>query len=426
MIAIIVLLIEFIILSLFNSMNIEISDVIAIIMIIIFSIIFLVYVASNKKLSKYKGALMAGYFIRIGLLFLDIYGKEIYILPNSGYDSEMYFRCAVEYVVTRNPGRGEAFSSVMGIFFSFIGTNRLYAQFIVMLFSIVSLLVLAHVVNMIEGIEENNKIRTVGIVCLLPNFAILSVIFLRESIITMLLSISVYLFVRWMLGGKEIWFIGAFAVSFFAAAFHSGSAAIAIGYITMRLIYDNKKKMVRLRAKNVLPAIFFVVVIAYLYVNYADDLFGKMNHVESIGDIGSTNSEGGSSYAAYVGDSSSVVNMVIFTIPRIVYFLFSPFPWQWRGLGDIIAFVFSSLFYLLALKNAIICMKKRKSKNKNYVIVVFIVALCTAFVFSWGVTNTGTATRHRDKMIVVYAVLYALSHNGCKDKKVYLQNLRIL
>lgn len=151
-----------------------------------------------------------------------------------------------------------------------------------------------------------------------------------------------------------------------------------------------------------------------------------MNNINSIGDIGSTNSEGGSSYAAYVGDSSSIINMVIFTIPRIVYFLFSPFPWQWRGLGDIIAFVFSSLFYLLVLKNAIVCMKKDKSSNKNYAIVIFIVALCTAFVFSWGVTNTGTATRHRDKMIVVYAVLYSLSHYNCRDKKVYLKNLRIL
>ena len=81
---------------------------------------------------------------------------------------------------------------------------------------------------------------------------------------------------------------------------------------------------------------------------------------------------------------------------------------------------------MLVLKNAIVCMKKDKSSNKNYAIVIFIVALCTAFVFSWGVTNTGTATRHRDKMIVVYAVLYSLSHYNCRDKKVYLKNLRIL
>lgn len=76
MIAIIVLIIEFIILAFFNSMDIEITDGIAIIMIIVYSIVFLGYVTSNKKLRKYKGAFVAGYFIRIGLLFLDIYGKK--------------------------------------------------------------------------------------------------------------------------------------------------------------------------------------------------------------------------------------------------------------------------------------------------------------------------------------------------------------
>lgn len=57
-------------------MDIEITDGIAIIMIIVYSIVFLGYVTSNKKLRKYKGALIAGYFMRIGLLFLDIYGKK--------------------------------------------------------------------------------------------------------------------------------------------------------------------------------------------------------------------------------------------------------------------------------------------------------------------------------------------------------------
>ena len=50
MIAIIVLIIEFIILAFFNSMDIEITDGIAIIMIIVYSIVFLGYVTSNKKL----------------------------------------------------------------------------------------------------------------------------------------------------------------------------------------------------------------------------------------------------------------------------------------------------------------------------------------------------------------------------------------
>ena len=86
---------------------------------------------------------------------------------------------------------------------------------------------------------------------------------------------------------------------------------------------------------------------------YADVLFEKFGRVDSIGDVANTLDYGGSSYAQYVGDSSSIQNMLIYTIPRIGYFLFSPFPWQWRGISDIIAFVFSSMFYMYAVYAAI-------------------------------------------------------------------------
>lgn len=60
-------------------MDIEITDGIAIIMIIVYSIVFLGYVTSNKKLRKYKGAFVAGYFIRIGLLFWIYMEKNLCI-----------------------------------------------------------------------------------------------------------------------------------------------------------------------------------------------------------------------------------------------------------------------------------------------------------------------------------------------------------
>lgn len=426
MIAIFTLVLEFMVLNIFNiATNQQESNILAFIMILVFSVSFVTTVLGSKKLSRFSTPIIVGYIWRLFLLFFDLYGKSIYSLPNSGYDSEMYYRTAVSFISTGNPGQGEMFSTVMGTIFSFIGTNRVYGQFLVMLTSIVSLCILVQILYLFNSVDENVKYRTVGIVALLPNYAILSSIYLRESIITMFIAISLYFFVRWFTGGKEVWFLGAFILAFCAALFHSGSAAVAIGYIAARLLYDQKEQEVRMRLVNIVPVIFFVAIVAFLYINYADDLFGKMNNINSIADIGSTNTEGGSSYAAYVGNSSSVANMVIYTIPRIVYFLFSPFPWQWRGLGDIIAFVFSSLFYLSAIKNAISNIRFN-GKNRNQVIVVLVVALCTAFVFAWGVTNTGTATRHRDKMIMIYALLYALSHCGDRDKIITIRKIRLI
>lgn len=61
---------------------------------------------------------------------------------------------------------------------------------------------------------------------------------------------------------------------------------------------------------------------AYLYINYADALFSKMSTVSNLSDVAAASGEGGSSYAAYVGNSSSLSSMADFTIPRIVYFYF--------------------------------------------------------------------------------------------------------
>jgi 4-amino-4-deoxy-L-arabinose transferase-like glycosyltransferase len=341
----------------------------------------------------------------------DLYGKNIFSLPNSGFDSEMYYRSSVSYMMSGDAGNGEMFSKVMGTIFSFIGTNRVYAQFIVVLFSVVSLCMLAEILNEIGYVSEHVKYKTILVVALLPNFAILSSIYLRESIVTMFISISLYFFARWVKGKREINFIVAGLLAFLAASFHGGAIVILIGYIASRLLIDRNNFEIRLKISNIVMVIIFVGVFSYLYVNYSSLLFNKIGGISSVSEIANVSDEGGASYAAYVGDSSTPIRMAIFTLPRIVYFLFSPFPWQWRGMADIIAFLFSSLFYLITIKNAINCIRgSNNHEQKTLTIVFLVIALCCAFVFSWGVSNTGTASRHRDKLIILYAVLYAISN----------------
>ena len=244
---------------------------------------------------------------------------------------------------------------------------------ILLLFSILSLIL---VCSLLQEVEIDNHVRNTVcmLVCLLPNLAILSSIFLRESIVAMFITISFYLFYKWMNGKGNIFFIFSFVSAFYASYFHSGSAAVAIGYIAVVLLYDRGSKTFRFRGKNL----------------------------------------GGSSYAQYVGNSSNPISMILFTPLRIVFFLFSPFPWQWRGLSDIIAFFFSSLFFLYTAWCDIRFLKSGEKKNRTLVIALTIVASCTAFVFAWGVSNTGTACRHRDKMTIIWGLILALTMNNPK------------
>ncbi len=420
MISIITLIVEIMVSGLCKQSDGTMPPFLAMVWIAIITMTFLADISLNKKLAYYSTPLIMGYFWRLFLVFFDLYGKGIYNLPNSGYDSEMFYSTAVSFVITGNPGRGEMFSTVMGTIFSYSGTSRLFGQYIVMLFSIVSICSLVYMLEELQ-IDQEISYRVVGLVAFLPNFAILSSIYLRESIITMFLSISILCFVYWLKRKKEIWFLFAFGFSFIAALFHSGSAAAAIGYIAVRLIYDKRSMKIKVSIRNIFPAVIFVSVLSYIYINYADVVFSKMSTVSSIADVAATSSEGGSSYAAYVGNSNSLASMAVYTIPRIIYFLFSPFPWQWRNLSDIIAFVFSSLFYIASIKVALGSIKRAPDTElRTYTVVLLIVAICTVFVFAWGVSNTGTATRHRDKMIILFAIIYALGRDISSRVQGYL------
>lgn len=405
MLSTITLFIEFLVLAFMKSSSYEERPAALIIVFIaLFSFSFLYDVSRSAVLRKYSAPLFCGYLFRLFLLFFDVYGRNIYSLPGSGADSEMFYYNAVQFINGLN-GRSGAFITLTGTIMKWVGVSRLFVQFILMLFSMVAIIFAARTMEYVVA-DKRTKQVAVFILCLLPNFAILSCIYLRESVIAMLLSISFYCFVRWVNRGREGFFWFAFVFVFAAARFHSGVVGVAMGYIAARMLYDKEDGRFEFAAKSAITAAFFLLVFAYLYLNYADTLFGKMVNIESVEDIASGVGRGGSSYAQYVGDSSTPLNMVIYTIPRMLYFLFSPFPWQWRGLSDIIAFCFSSLFFLWTAINTVRYLKNKYPENRAVVMGLSIVALCTLFIFAWGTSNTGTAIRHRDKAIVLYGILW--------------------
>lgn len=417
MLSTITLFIEFLVLAFMKSSSYEERPAALIIVFIaLFSFSFLYDVSRSAVLRKYSAPLFCGYLFRLFLLFFDMYGRNIYSLPGSGADSEMFYYNAVQFINGLN-GYSGAFITLTGTIMKWVGVSRLFVQFILMLFSMVAIIFAAKTMEYVVA-DKRTKQAAMFILCLLPNFAILSCIYLRESVIAMLLSISFYCFVRWVNRGREGFFWFAFVFVFAAARFHSGVVGVAMGYIVARLLYDKRKGRFELATRSMISAAFFLFIFAYLYLNYADTLFGKMVNIESVEDIASGVGRGGSSYAQYVGDSSTPLNMVIYTIPRMLYFLFSPFPWQWRGLSDIIAFCFSSLFFLWTAINTVRYLKNKYPENRAVVMGLSIVALCTLFIFAWGVSNTGTACRHRDKAIVLYGILWCCTYQNKNQRKL--------
>ena len=95
-------------------------------------------------------------------------------------------------------------------------------------------------------------------------------------------------------------------------------------------------------------------------------------------------------------------------------FLFSPLPWQWRGFSDILAFLMSPTFYLYV---CVLIFYRREYLNNIEILAIFIlIAIGASVLFGWGVSNAGTALRHRDKFVFVFLTILALIKNEDEKK----------
>ena len=97
------------------------------------------------------------------------------------------------------------------------------------------------------------------------------------------------------------------------------------------------------------------------------------------------------------------------------YFLFSPVPWEWRGFKDILAFFIDSIWYVM------LCWGIYKSKPNAFYMVkkgLVISLLAVVFIFGLGVSNAGTAMRHRAKLLSFIVVTFCISKSEKQEEDI--------
>lgn len=416
------LVLGILILALFNSFSQ--FDLIVCFVIVLFSVGYMFDIAKLKQYQKYSVPLALAFIARIALLFYDIYSNDPLNLPLIGgeltSDPYRFYNSAVYFSQGQYNGYGGYFSKFIGLIFRLTGPSRLWAEFIVVLFSIATVHVAVAIVNELD-ISQKARRNSIYFVGLLPNYMLLSVVFRRETIITFLLALSLLNLVRWISkGGRLAHFIWACVFGLVASMFHGGTGLIVAGYIFMYLLYDPGRNSFKMKQSHMVGSIFLMGACVLVFLMYGPTFFNKLSRLSGgMEDVAAVYEKGGSSYAKYVGDSKTPLRILIFSVPRYLYFMFSPFPWQWRGFADIITFLMSSCPYLYVMLSGIRLIRRtpKRNRNRNIVIIFLVVAVIIAFVFSWGVTNTGTATRHRDKFIVLYTIMFAIIQQHRMEKK---------
>lgn len=114
--------------------------------------------------------------------------------------------------------------------------------------------------------------------------------------------------------------------------------------------------------------------------------------------------KGGSGYSAGIRISNSLLSLIVNSILKTVYFLLSPMPWSWRHINDVLVFATSLVMDFCLVKSFI--MKKRHFSNITLALLISFFAFCIPF--SLGVSNAGTALRHRTKLFFMFPLAISL------------------
>lgn len=392
----------------FNSENISLLSLIIVFINIIVACFALLKQKEDKKIVI---TILGGFLFRIALLLWDLNCRSIFTFPDV-IDGYTYTLCAKRVYEGLSAGRGGLYSKIVCyIIYTFFGVQPIIAQYVNVLLAISTIIITKKILRELK-VETRYIFYVVLIMSFLPYYAMNNVLILREIINQFLIAVSLYFFVLWYKKGRIKDFVLACIASMGSAAFHSGAIAPLVAYVICYVLYDRKINKFNFKPRTILAICLCIVVFVVINATVGDVIFGKFGNVESVEDItrvAESHNDGGAAYDVGINSGNALVDMVINTPLRMFYFVFSPVPWKWRGINDILGFVCSAALYGYVYIVAIQSLSKKDCINKNMIIVGLIIALASAMIFAWGVSNAGAALRHRDKFICPYMVLLGLS-----------------
>lgn len=389
-------------------------------MIIIFINLIAVVVAINEQRKDKNTTLimLGGLMFRVFLLLWDLNFSDVYRLPNSGQDTESYAFWARSGFLTGDYMRGGTYAQFIAFWYRFFGVQRPIAQYVNIVLAISTIIVVVKIMNYLE-VDDIIQKTAITLMSFLPNFTITNSILLRETLIVFLLSVGIYAFVRWIYEDNLLYVLASIVIVCLAASVHSGAIAILLGEAMIFVLYDRRNHSIRLHLGSIVGLVIVIIGFIVIYSQFGDVLFAKFQGIESAADVVGTADKynaGSSSYDVGFAINNSVTSLIVNTPIRMFYFVASPLPWSWRGLSDIIAFCFSSTVFIYAYARAIKEIRISEPSDRKTMIILFtILALSSALIFAWGVSNAGTAVRHREKFVTIYIMLIALCNdNRCR------------
>jgi hypothetical protein len=417
------LLISFLFKSFINN------DLLSNILVAFNSLLIIFFILAGIKNDAAKIILFICFLLRLFLLYLDYYGKELINVFHSGGDTERFYTFGIEISKNfsiMNEISYTRYTDFLGILYWIIGDQRLFSQFINVILGMWSVFVFYKILDLFN-FDPFKKLFFLAFYGLYPQNIIFSSILLREALIQFFFIYSLYFFTMWLKTNNRINMFIAVLFGLLSSLFHQGMIISLLVYGYMFLFLDIKQYRLRYSFKRLI--LFFLCCgISFTFIaNDSSILSGKFSILQTAVDNSSfidsyqssseASEEAGSTYLKNY-EISSVFDFIIIIPIRLIYFIFSPMPYDVRGIGDISAIIIdSSFFYFLFFK----IIRNRKFIKNNYFRIFpkifFILFLLVSIVFSIGTGNAGTAMRHRAKIYPALIMVLVFMESIKENKK---------
>ena len=373
-----------------------------------------VYVSyRNKSLASILYLALA---VRLITIFL---GDNYIILPDSWGDADRYEQKAWEMsqdgffqVFSNFPYDSSSFniSWILAFFYSLTDRSPLMCQSIILIFGMGSVFLGVHIANQIWNKKISLKVG--WILALYPNLILYSCLILREAFVWFFLLVALYGIISWIKndGLKSYTFI---FIGFIGASFFHGAMFIGCLIFIIILIYTYFVKIIKgLNDLKISPSsliIFTLSIISiFFFISYAkyipkfSDIGASFGFENILIEISNRNIKG-ASFPEWTVPKTSF-ELLYKTPIRIIYFMFSPFPWDITKALHLFGLLDGTFFLIMTF---VILKNFQVIWNDKTLRILFIILLAYLTVYGLATGNFGTGVRHRTKLVIPLILLAA-------------------
>lgn len=338
----------------------------------------------------------SGYLLRCALDFVDVYGRKYVTLLYSGCDTEgFYYYASALYKGNEFAFVPTKYPYILNYVFQITGNNRFLGQYVNIIFWILSILIICRICNRFKT-TSNARLFILLIWSFLPTSFLLTSIMLRESIEMFFGLWSFERFLAWMQEGRAGDLVKAFVYVIPAIILHLASVALWGCYFIIFLFWNTNAHRFYFQKRTGFIIVLGFMGLIILFRSPLSSLFFAY--------FGSDFSLYGLTHRLFVqGESDYLLGMdcqnwlqfVPYTLIRMFYFLFSPLPTDARGVGDIVAYLADGLPLFVMIVYTVRKLRRQDESRKGYILASLLGGFLFALIFAWGVSNAGTALRHR-------------------------------